>query len=72
MVTDVAPVLDMIRVAQDAKFGDFQANFAMPLSKQLGKPPREIAQMAVDRLEISDLCDASGNRWSRIHQSTTA
>jgi len=57
MVTDVAPVLEMIRPAQDAKFGDFQANFAMPLSKQLGKAPREIAQMVVDRLEISDLCE---------------
>jgi arginyl-tRNA synthetase len=57
MVADVAPVLEMIRPAQDAKFGDFQANFAMSLSKQLGKPPREIAQMAVDRLQISDLCE---------------
>ena len=58
MVADVAPVLEMIRPAQDAKFGDFQANFAMPLSRQLSKPPREIAQMAVERLQISDLCDA--------------
>ena len=58
MVADVATVLEMIRPAQDAKFGDFQANFAMPLSKQLGKSPREIAQMAVDRLQISDLCEA--------------
>ncbi|MDA1232779.1 MAG: arginine--tRNA ligase, partial [Planctomycetota bacterium] len=58
IVGDVAPVLEMIRTAQDAKFGDFQANFAMPLSKQLGKPPREIAQMVVDRLRISDLCEA--------------
>ena len=57
MVTDVVPILEMIRPAQDPKFGDFQANFAMPLSKQLGKPPREIAQMAVDRLQISDLCE---------------
>jgi len=56
MVDDVGPVLEMIRPAQDAKFGDFQANFAMSLSKQLSKPPREIAQMAVDRLQISDLC----------------
>ena len=56
VVTDVAPVLDMIRVAQDVRFGDFQANFAMSLSKQLGKPPRAIAQMTVDRLEISDIC----------------
>ncbi len=57
IVTDVAPSLEMIRRAQDAKFGDFQANFAMSLSKQLGKPPREIAQLVVDRLQIDDLCD---------------
>ncbi|MEI6541254.1 MAG: arginine--tRNA ligase [Planctomycetota bacterium] len=57
MVNDVAPLLEMIRPAQDAKFGDFQANFAMPLAKQLGKPPREIAQMAIDRLQILDLCE---------------
>src|SRR6185369_10835161 len=45
-ITDEAQVgelLDMIRPAQDAKFGDYQANFAMSLGKQLGKPPREIA-----------------------------
>ena len=47
----------MIRRAQDAKFGDFQANFAMSLSKQLGKPPRAIAQEVVDRLQINDLCE---------------
>lgn len=58
IVTDVAPILEMIRPAQDAKFGDFQANFAMPLSKQLGKPPREIAQMVIARLRIDDICEA--------------
>ncbi len=57
VVTDAGPSLAMIRPAQDSKFGDFQANFAMSLSKQLGKPPREIAQLVVDRLQISDLCD---------------
>ena len=57
VVPDVAPGLEMIRRAQDAKFGDFQANFAMSLSKQLGKPPREIAQHVVDRLQIDDLCE---------------
>ena len=29
----VAELLDMVRPAQDAKFGDYQANFAMPLKK---------------------------------------
>ena len=57
IVSDITPVLEMIRPAQDPKFGDFQANFAMSLSKQLGKPPREIAQSVVDRLNISDLCE---------------
>ena len=57
VVSDVAPSLEMIRRAQDAKFGDFQANFAMSLKNQLGKPPREIAQQIVDRLQIDDLCE---------------
>lgn len=58
LVTDVAPLLDMIRPAQDAKFGDFQANFAMSLSKQLGKPPREIAETVKSQLQIDDLCES--------------
>ena len=57
LVADVEPLLDMIRQAQDPKFGDFQANFAMPLSKQLGKPPREIAQIVVASLQIDDICE---------------
>jgi arginyl-tRNA synthetase len=48
----------MIRPAQDAKFGDFQANFAMSLSKQLGKPPREIAETVKSQLQIDDLCES--------------
>ena len=38
--------------AQDAKFGDFQCNEAMGLAKQLHKPPRQIAQLAVDALPM--------------------
>jgi arginyl-tRNA synthetase len=48
--------LESIRPSQDTKFGDFQANMAMPLAKQLGKPPREIAQKIVDLLNIGDVC----------------
>jgi len=50
-------LLAMIRPAQDDKFGDYQANCAMPLAKQLGKPPREIAADLVERVALADLCD---------------
>ena len=53
----VASLLEMIRPAQDAKFGDYQANFAMPLGKQLGKPPREIAAQIVAATELADVCE---------------
>ncbi len=58
MVEDTSPLLDMVRVSQDARFGDFQANCAMPLSKQLGKAPREIAAEIIAGLDVSDLCEA--------------
>jgi arginyl-tRNA synthetase len=57
LVDDVQPLLDMIRPSQDPRFGDFQANCAMPLKAVLGKAPREIAAQIVDALEVSDLCD---------------
>ena len=56
LVNDTDSYLDMIRPSQDPKFGDFQANIAMPLAKQLGKPPREIAQQIVGQLDIADIC----------------
>src|SRR6185436_5222747 len=56
LVTDPTEVLEMIRPAQDPRFGDYQANCAMPLGKQLGRAPREIAAQIVERLEIADLC----------------
>jgi arginyl-tRNA synthetase len=48
---------EMVLPSQDAKFGDYQANCAMPLGKQLGKPPREIAQQLIASVEVSDICD---------------
>lgn len=53
---DPKPLLDMIRVAQDGKFGDYQANFAMSLGKQLGKPPREVATQIAGETSLDDLC----------------
>lgn len=51
------PLAGMVKPAQDAKFGDYQANCAMPLAKQRGTNPRETAAQIVDRLDISDLCE---------------
>lgn len=54
---DPTELLDMIRPAQDAKFGDYQANFAMPLGKRLSRPPRELAAEIVARVALDDLCE---------------
>lgn len=57
MADDPAPLLEMIRPAGNPQHGDYQANFAMPLGKQLNKPPRDIAGEIVDGIDVADLCD---------------
>ncbi|MEC7565613.1 MAG: arginine--tRNA ligase [Planctomycetota bacterium] len=49
-------LLGMIKPAQDARFGDYQANFAMPLGNQQGQPPREVAADIVEKVQLDDLC----------------
>ncbi len=56
MTDNPAELLAQVRASQDPKFGDYQANCAMPLGKRLGKPPREVAKEIVSRLKIDDLC----------------
>ncbi|EMI45798.1 arginine--tRNA ligase [Rhodopirellula sp. SWK7] len=46
----------MIRVAADAKFGDYQSNACMPLGKKIGQSPRDVATKLVESLKIEDLC----------------
>ena len=53
---DPESLLEMIRPAQDARFGDYQANCAMPLGKQSGQPPREVAEQILQQLDVSDFC----------------
>ena len=48
--------LDQIRPSQDPKFGDYQANLAMPLGKQLKRPPRIVAEEIVRRLDVAGIC----------------
>lgn len=57
LVDDPDPYLDLIRASQDSKFGDYQANFAMPLGKKMGCPPREIATKIVEKLDGQDLLE---------------
>ncbi|MBT4866227.1 MAG: arginine--tRNA ligase, partial [Planctomycetaceae bacterium] len=54
---DPASFANLVRPSQDAKFGDFQANCAMPLAKQLGKSPRDVAAEIVEHLDVSDCCE---------------
>jgi arginyl-tRNA synthetase len=52
----IAELLDLVRQSQDAKFGDYQANLAMPLGKRLARAPRDVAADLVARLAIADMC----------------
>jgi len=58
LVDDPEPLLDLVRRSQDPRFGDYQANLAMPLGKRLSRQPQDIAAEIVDRLEVDDLCHA--------------
>ena len=49
--------VEMLKPSQDPKFGDFQANCAMPLSKLIKKPPRDVATDLIAKLDVADLCD---------------
>ena len=44
--------------ASNPKFGDYQSNVSLSLSKQLGQQPRAIAQQIVEKLDLRDICKA--------------
>ncbi len=58
----------MVTTAQDVRFGDYQANCAMPLGKLLKRPPRDVATEIVAKLERKG-CATPRDRGSRVHQS---
>jgi arginyl-tRNA synthetase len=52
-------LLSMIRVASDAKHGDYQANFAMPLAKRKhGTNPRELASEFIKEVSATPMVEA--------------
>ena len=42
--------------ASNPRFGDYQSNVAMSLTKRLKQAPRNIAQKIIDRLDVADIC----------------
>ncbi len=60
----------LIRPTQDAKFGDFQINGAMPIAKELKRPPRELAQAIAEALAGIDAiakAEVAGPGFVNIH-----
>ena len=55
----VPDYLGMIKLATDAKNGDYQANFCMAMAKGLGKKPQELARDVVDMLPTDDLVESA-------------
>ncbi|HEY7159141.1 MAG TPA: arginine--tRNA ligase [Gemmataceae bacterium] len=57
MADDPAVYALMLKPAQGARFGDYQANCAMSLAKKLGKKPPEVAKAIVERLPLDDMLE---------------
>ena len=59
--TELAELIETVRPSQDPKFGDYQANCAMPLAKKLGRPQRDIAtdlaQRVLQQSEFGEMCE---------------
>ncbi|MDB9458252.1 arginine--tRNA ligase [Dolichospermum circinale CS-545/17] len=55
--TDYTNTDPILVSASNPKFGDYQANVALSLSKKLGKQPRIIATEIVSKLDVSDICE---------------
>ncbi|HLO85133.1 MAG TPA: arginine--tRNA ligase [Nostocaceae cyanobacterium] len=54
---DYSEVDPILVPASNPKFGDYQANVALSLSKKLGQQPRAIANAIVAKLDVSDICE---------------
>jgi arginyl-tRNA synthetase len=54
---EYAAIDPLLVPASNPQFGDYQANVAMGLAKQLGQAPRVIAQSIVDQLDVSAICE---------------
>ncbi|MCS7015023.1 MAG: arginine--tRNA ligase [Gemmatales bacterium] len=53
-ISEPEQYLDLIRPTSDSRFGDYQANLAMPLGKALGRPPRTLAAEIIAHLALDE------------------
>ncbi|QDU90867.1 Arginine--tRNA ligase [Pirellulimonas nuda] len=58
LTDDPTDLLALVLPSQGPKFGDYQANCAMPLAKRIGRPPREVAEEIISKVDVGDLCEA--------------
>lgn len=56
LTNDTSALGPLVKPAQDARFGDFQSNCAMPLAKLVGSTPRAVAERIVAKLDVGDVC----------------
>ncbi|NEO82214.1 arginine--tRNA ligase [Moorena sp. SIO4G3] len=56
--SDVAGVDPMMVPASNPKFGDYQSNVALALSKRLKQPPRAIAESLLQYLDVAEICQS--------------
>lgn len=56
-VSKLPELLGMVKPAANADHGDYQANFAMPLAKQLGKKPHDVAAEFIAKLPANDVVE---------------
>lgn len=54
------PADALIAPNKNPKLGDYQSNAAMGLSKRVGKAPRDVAVMIIEKLDVADLCEPVG------------
>jgi arginyl-tRNA synthetase len=57
LTPDANSLANLVKAAQDPKFGDYQANCSMPLAKQLGEPPRKVAERILANLDVAEFCE---------------
>ena len=57
LVDDPTAALGMIRPAGDPKFGDYQANGCMAAAKKLKTNPRQLAEVVLEKLDLSDIAE---------------
>lgn len=72
LVDHSADYVQLVRATQDPKFGDYQANFAMPLAKALKQKPRDVADHVVKTLgKVADFesVDVAGPGFINIRLS---